>query len=170
MLRKYSNSHHKAGAILHVSAGISARSLIPKVGSLRETISTHLGAAISLTDPTNCNREGPEIPADRLPNAGGVAPRTGAKVEICQLQDVDMLLDVRLRRYLSLLSTAVYLKVLLQHIRSFTAADKRVLRHVQNHIFRKLVVAPPREGRLTRCNHVYVCRIARVYAACTAML
>ena len=160
----------KTGAILHVSTGISARSLIPKVGSLRELISIHLGAASYLTDPTNCNREGPEIPADRLPNAGGVAPRTGAKVEICQLQDVDMLLDVRLRRYLSLLSTAVYLKVLLQHIRSFTAADKRVLRHVQNHIFRKLVVAPPREGRLTRCNHVYVCRIARVYAACTAML
>ena len=59
----------KEGAILHVCAGISARSLIPKVGSLREIISTHLGAAISLTDPTNCNREGPEIPVDRLPNA-----------------------------------------------------------------------------------------------------
>ena len=52
MLRKYSFSHHKTGAILHVSAGISARSLIPKVGSLRETISAYLGAAISLTDPT----------------------------------------------------------------------------------------------------------------------
>ena len=61
---------------MHVSAGISARSLIPKVGSLRELISIPLGAASSLTDPTNCNREGPEIPADRLPNAGGVAPRT----------------------------------------------------------------------------------------------
>ena len=58
----------KTGAILHVSTGISARSLIPKVGSLREAISTHLGAAISLPDPTNCNREGAEIPADRLPN------------------------------------------------------------------------------------------------------
>ena len=59
----------KEGAILHVSAGILARSLIPKVGSLREIISTHLGAAISLTDHTNCNRDGVEIPVDRLPNA-----------------------------------------------------------------------------------------------------
>ena len=42
---------------------------LAKVGSLREIISTHLGAANSLTDPTNCNREGVEIPVDKLPNA-----------------------------------------------------------------------------------------------------
>ena len=50
MLRKYSNSHHKIGAILHVWRRISARSHVPKVGSLREIVSTHIGAAISLRD------------------------------------------------------------------------------------------------------------------------